>query len=274
MDTELDILIRAVSDEKSADEATKQLVNRVFAKLKDGTIKLPINSKLDKSELRKLDDNAKQARKEVVSRYNKLQKKMADPKGFDAFSEKAINELIELGKAYDTFNAKTRGKSKNSTKAVSNVKTALDDVFQLYENELKLLNSKIKELNLQDKVSKTLGTTKSKRKSTAYDRYLEKQEQHSNRAKGAGKRKKLQEELDYVRKNKSPGSLGNRIIRGVATKQTLQETEYSGSYPSNFAKQIARSRAETREHELASLRVEKNKEKAEQHSDALKKRSS
>lgn len=270
MDTELDILIRAISDEKSADEATKQLVNRVFSKLKDGAIKLPINSKLDKSELKKLDDNVKQARKEVVSRYNKLQKEMADPKGFDAFSEKAINELVELGKAYAKFNSKASGQSKNSTKAISDIKATLGEVFQLYENELKLLNSKIKELNLQDKVSRQLGSTRSRRSSKnaeAYDRYLSKQEQHSKRAEGAGKRKELYNELDEVRREKSP--YPQRVIRGVATKQTLQETEYSGSYPSGFARQMARSRAEARKHELASLRVEKNKEKAEQHADDL-----
>lgn len=272
MDTELDILIRAISDEKSADEATKQLVNRVFSKLKDGAIKLPINSKLDKSELKKLDDNVKQARKEVVDRYNKLQKEMANPKGFDAFSEKAINELVELGKAYAKFNSKASGQSKNSTKAISDVKSALGDVFQLYENKIKLLNSKIKELNLQDKISRQLSSTRNKRGSKnaeAYDRYLDKQEQHSKRAEGAAKRKELLNELDYVRKNKSPGSLGNKVIRGVVTKQTLQETEYSGSYPSGFARQMARSRAEARKRELASLRVEKNKEKAEQHADDL-----
>ena len=265
MDTELDILIRAISDEKSADEATKQLVNRVFSKLKDGAIKLPINSKLDKSELKKLDDNVKQARKEVVSRYNKLQKEMADPKGFDAFSEKAINELVELGKAYAKFNSKASGQSKNSTKAISDVKATLGEAFQLYENELKLLNSKIKELNLQDKVSRQLSSTRSRRSSKsaeAYDRYLTKQEQHSKRAEGAGKRRELFNELDEVRKEKSP--YPQHIIRGVATKRTLQETEYSGSYPSGFARQMARSRAEARKRELASLRVEKNKEKAEQ----------
>ena len=152
MDTDLEILIRAIADEKSADEATKQLVSRVFTKLKDGAIKLPINSELDKSELKKLDDNVKHARKEVVRRYNKLQKEMANPEGFDAFSDKAISELIELGKAYATFNSKAGGRSKNSMKAVADVKSALGEVFQLYENELKLLNSKIKELNLQDKV--------------------------------------------------------------------------------------------------------------------------
>lgn len=271
MDTELDILIRAISDEKSADEATKQLVNRVFSKLKDGAIKLPINSKLDKSELKKLDDNVKQARKEVVSRYNKLQKEMANPEGFDAFSEKAINELVELGKAYAKFNSKASGQSKNSTKAISDVKAILGEVFQLYENELKLLNSKIKELNLQDKVSRQLGSTRSKRSSKnaeAYDRYLSKQEQHSKRAEGAGKRKELYNELDEVRREKSP--YPQRVIRGVATKQTLQETEYSGSYRSDFARQMALSRAEAKKYELASLKVEKNKEKAEQHADDLK----
>ena len=169
MDTELEILIRAIADEKSADEATKQLVNRVFSKLKDGAVKLPINSELDKSELKKLDDNVKQARKEVVRRYNKLQKEMANPEGFDAFSDKAINELVELGKAYATFNSKAGGRSKNSTKAVTDVKAALGDVFQLYENEIKLLNSKIKELDLQDKVSKNLTTTRSKRRGSARD---------------------------------------------------------------------------------------------------------
>lgn len=272
MDTDLEILIRAIADEKSADEATKQLVNRVFAKLKDDAITLPINSKLDKSELKKLDDNVKQARKEVVRRYNKLQKEMANPEGFDAFSDKAINELIELGKAYATFNSKASGRSKNSLKAVTDVKAALGDVFQLYENSIKLLNSKIKELDLQDNVSKTLITTRkgrSSKKSVAYDKYLEKQEKYSKQAEGAGERKELFKELDYARKNKSPGSLGNRMIRGVATKQKLQETEYSGSYPSGFARQMVKSRAETKKRELASLKVERNKEKAEQHAKDL-----
>lgn len=272
MDTELDILIRAISDEKSADEATKQLVNRVFSKLKDGAIKLPINSKLDKSELKKLDDNVKQARKEVVNRYNKLQKEMANPEGFDAFSEKAINELFELGKAYAKFNSKASGQSKNSTKAISDVKATLGEVFQLYENELKLLNSKIKELNLQDKVSRQLSSTRSRRSSKsaeAYDRYLEKQEQHSKRAEGAGKRKELFNELDYVRKNKSPGSLGNRTIHGVATSKTLLETEYSGAHRSPYARQMSQSRWKAKKGELESLRVRRDKQAAEQRVDDL-----
>lgn len=269
-DVDLQLIIGAIADEKSADEATKQLIDRVFSKLKDGTIKLPINSELDKSELKKLDDNVKQARKEVVRRYNKLQKEMANPEGFDAFSDKAINELIELGKAYATFNSKASGRSKNSVKAITDVKSALGEVFQLYENNLKLLNSKIENLNLQDKVSRRLSSTRSRRSSKsaeAYDRYLTKQEKHSKRAEGAGKRKELFNELDEARKEKSP--YPQRIIRGVATKQTLQETEYSGSYPSGFARQIARSRAEARKRELASLKVEKNKEKAEQHAKDL-----
>lgn len=271
MDSELEILIRAITDVKSADDATKELVNRVFSKLKDGAIELPINSKLDKSELKKLDDNVRKARKEVVSRYNKLQKEMANPEGFDAFSDKAINELVELGKAYAKFNSKASGQSKNSTTAVSDVKAALGEAFQLYENEIKLLNSKIKELNLQAKVSRQLDSTRSRRSSKSaeeYDKYLAKQEKHSKRAEGAGRRKELSNELDEVRKEKSP--YPQRIIRGVATKQTLQETEYSGSYPSGFARQIARSREETRKRELASLRVKRDKEKAEQHANDLK----
>lgn len=270
MDSELDIIIRAISDVKSADNATKELVNRVFTKLKDGAIELPINSKLDKSELKKLDDNVRKARKAVVSKYNHLQKEMADPKGFDAFSDKAINELVELGKAYANFNAKAGKKSKNSTAAVSEVKAALGDVFQLYENEIKVLNSKIKELNLQSKVSKSLNSTRAGRSyshQAAEERYLNKQQQYSERAKGAKERNELFKELKEVRENKSP--LPQRVIRGVATKQTLQETEYSGSYPSGFARQMARSRAEARKHELESLRVEKNKQKAEKHANDL-----
>ena len=135
-------------------------------------------------------------------------------------------------------------------------------VFQFYENNLKLLNSKIENLNLQDKVSRRLSSTRSRRSSKsaeAYDRYLTKQEKHSKRAEGAGKRKELFNELDEARKEKSP--YPQHIIRGVATKQTLQETEYSGSYPSGFARQMAKNRAEARKRELASLKVEKNKEK-------------
>ena len=267
MDTDLDILIRAIVDKKSADEATKQLVDRVFAKLKDDSIKLPINSKLDKSELKKLDDNVKQARKEVVRRYNKLQKEMANPEGFDAFSDKAINELIELGKAYATFNSKASGRSKNNLKAITDVKAALGEVFQLYENKLKLLNSKIEELDLQNKISKPLTTTRKGRgskKSVAYNKYLDKQEEYSRRAKGAGKRKELFKELAYVRKNKSRGSLGNRIICGVATPRTMIESEYGGGHPSPMAREAAKNRRKAKKKELASLRTEKDREKAEQ----------
>ena len=264
-DVDLQLIIGAIADEKSADEATKQLIDRVFSKLKDGTIKLPINSELDKSELKKLDDNVKQARKEVVRRYNKLQKEMANPEGFDAFSDKAINELIELGKAYATFNSKASGRSKNNVKAITDVKSALGEVFQLYENNLKLLNSKIENLNLQDKVSRRLSSTRSRRSSkTAADRYLDKQEEYSKRAKGAGKRKELYKELDYVRKNKSRGSLGNRIIRGVATPRTLIESEYGGGHPSPMAREAAKNRRKAIKRELASLRTEKDREKAEQ----------
>lgn len=241
MDTELKILIGAIADEKSADEATKQLVNRVFSKLKDGAVKLPINSELSKSELKKLDDNAKQARKEVVRRYNKLQKEMANPKGFDAFSDKAINELVELGKAFATFNSKVSGRSKNSVKAVTDVKAALGDVFQLYENEVKLLNSKIKELGLQDKVSKNLTTTRSRRSSRnadAYDRYLDKQKQYSKQAEGAGKRKELLEELDEVRKNKSPMK-SSAIRPSATTDHMIKLSEYS-AHGSNWANSLSK----------------------------------
>lgn len=231
MDTELDILIRAITDVKSADDATKQLVDRVFSKLKDGAIELPINSKLDKSELKKLDDNVKQARKEVVSRYNKLQKEMADPKGFDAFSDKAINELVELGKAYAKFNSKASGQSKNSTTAVSDVKAALGEVFQLYENEIKLLNSKIKELNLQDKVSKTLITTRRVR---------------GPRNFGTHSKEEIDANIEQNNKRKykglssiAPKEASTTIDAGRTNKHLMKLSEYS-SYGSNWATELSR----------------------------------
>jgi hypothetical protein len=231
MDSELDIIIRAISDVKSADDATKELVNRVFTKLKDGAIKLPINSKLDKSELKKLDDNVKQARKEVVDRYNKLQKEMANPKGFDAFSEKAIDELVELGKAYAKFNSKASGQSKNSTAAVSDVKAALGEVFQLYENEVKLLNSKIKELNLQDKVSKTLNTTRKVR---------------GPRNFGPHSKEEINANIEQNNKRKykglhsiAPREASTTIEAGKTNKHLMKLSEYS-SHGSNWATELSR----------------------------------
>jgi hypothetical protein len=231
MDSELEILIRAITDVKSADDATKELVNRVFSKLKDGAIELPINSKLDKSELKKLDDNVKQARKEVVSRYNKLQKEMADPEGFNAFSDKAINELVELGKAYAKFNSKASGQSKNSTAAVSDVKAALGEVFQLYENEIKLLNSKIKELNLQDKVSKNLNTTRKIRGPRNFGPHS-KEEIDANI------------EQDNKRKYKGlhsivPREASTTIEAGRTNKHLMKLSEYS-SHGSNWATELSR----------------------------------
>lgn len=253
-ETGLQITVGAVADEKSADNATKQIVSRVFDKLKEGAIKLPINSKLDKADLRKLDDSMKQARKEVVSRYNKLLKDMDDPKGFDAFSDKAIKDLVELGKAYSAFNSKASGRSKNNLAAIYEVKAALGDVFQLYESEVRALNSKIKELGIQEKVAKKLVSTRPRRKATYFGPHSE-EEIDANIKQHKERQYKLKYKDLAKIGPKGPGGMTRDL--GSTSDRLLSLSEYS-AHGSNWANKIARIMERDKERAKKSLKIYKD----------------
>ena len=244
-DARLEIEVVGVGNEKSGEQSVKDIQKGINKASDKGRIKVPVDITVP-------IDNTKtkltKAQKDITSELSKMM-----TKGFSA-SGKDIDALVsKFDKFTKALDAAGKGRQNKIYREIRKQVEELQKSYRALKSEMSTTPTK---------VSKS--SSKKAPKKTAADRYLDKQEEYSRRAKGAGKRKELYKELDYVRENKSPGSLGNRIIRGVATKRTLQETDYAGSYPSGFARQMAKSRAESRKRELASLKVEKDKKKAEQ----------
>ena len=244
-DARLEIEVVGVGNEKSGEQSVKDIQKGINKASDKGRIKVPVDITVP-------IDNTKtkltKAQKDITSELSKMM-----TKGFSA-SGKDIDALVsKFDKFTKALDAAGKGRQNKIYREIRKQVEELQKSYRALKSEMSTTPTK---------VSKS--SSKKAPKKTAEDRYLDKQEEYSRRSQGAGKRKELYKELDYIRENKSPGSLGNRIIRGVATKQTLQETEYAGSYPSGFARQMAKSRREARKRELASLKVERNKEKAEQ----------
>ena len=244
-DARLEIEVVGVGNEKSGEQSVKDIQKGINKASDKGRIKVPVDITVP------IDDTKTKltkAQKDITSELSKMM-----TKGFSA-SGKDIDALVsKFDKFTKALDAAGKGRQNKIYREIRKQVEELQKSYRALKSEMSTTPTK---------VSKS--SSKKAPKKTAEDRYLDKQEEYSRRSQGAGKRKELYKELDYIRENKSPGSLGNRIIRGVATKQTLQETEYAGSYPSGFARQMAKSRREARKRELASLKVERNKEKAEQ----------
>lgn len=251
-------------DDSSANDAVDKIIKAVQSKLKssiyggkNGVITLPATIEGKFKNGREIDKSITDA---YAAIYEKA-KQMADES-----VSLTLKDIKDFKAQIDKFGKQTAKYRNNDV--IANANNNLRQTvatYQNYINELKGEVAKTKKTQVkQTQKVKAKQKAKTQQKGeTAYDDYLKKQEQYSKRAEGAGKRKELFNELDEVRKEKS--QYPQHIIRGVVTKKTLQETEYSGSYLSSFARQMARSRKEARKRELASLRVEKNKEKAEQH---------
>ena len=267
MDNEIESLWLSLGikpDDSSASDAVDKIIKAVQSKLKssiyggkNGVITLPATIEGKFKNGREIDKSITDA---YAAIYEKA-KQMADES-----VSLTLKDIKDFKAQIDKFSKQTAKYRNNDV--IANANNNLRQTvatYQNYINELKGEVAKTKKTQVkQTQKVKAKQKAKTQQKGeTAYDDYLKKQEQYSKRAEGAGKRKELFNELDEVRKEKS--QYPQHIIRGVVTKKTLQETEYSGSYLSSFARQMARSRKEARKRELASLRVEKNKEKAEQH---------
>ena len=267
MDNEIESLWLSLGikpDDSSVSDAVDKIIKAVQSKLKssiyggkNGVITLPATIEGKFKNGREIDKSITDA---YAAIYEKA-KQMADES-----VSLTLKDIKDFKAQIDKFGKQTAKYRNNDViaNANNNLRQTVT-TYQNYINELKGEVAKTKKTQVkQTQKVKAKQKAKTQQKGeTAYDDYLKKQEQYSKRAEGAGKRKELFNELDEVRKEKS--QYPPHIIRGVATKKTLQETEYSGSYPSSFARQMAKSRREARKRELASLRIEKNKEKAEQH---------
>lgn len=243
-------------DEASVNDSVNKLIKDIQSKLKssiyggkNGVITLPATIEGKFKNGKEINQDIKDA---YVAIYNKA-KQMADES-----VSLTLKDIKDFKAQIDKFSKKT-AKYKGSdiiANANNNLRQTLSD-YQDFVNDLrKQVSAQQKTQIKQTQKTKAQQNAKTQQKNkTAYDDYLDKQEEYSQQARDAKKQKELFNELDEVKKNKSIGSLGNRVITGVTTEKTLKMSDRSGPYPSNYARQMKLS-------ELAAIKWMKKSLKA------------
>lgn len=219
-DAGLNIEVNAVANKKSAEQAVNELASGVQQASKKGRIEVPVDITVP------IDDTKKkltEAQKDITSELSKMM-----TKGFSA-----------SGKEIDTLTSKFN----KFTKAFDQAgKGRQNKIFKEIRKQVEELQKSYKALKAEQstgvtKVSKTSGNKRTKK--TAEDRYLDKQEEYSKKAQGAGKRAELKKELSEVRENKSPVKSSGNIRPGSTSDHMMRLSEYSAQ-GSNWANELSR----------------------------------
>ena len=246
-------------DDSSASDAVDKIIKAVQSKLKssiyggkNGVITLPATIEGKFKDGREIDKSITDA---YAAIYEKA-KQMADES-----VSLTLKDIKDFKAQIDKFGKQTAKYRNNDV--IANANNNLRQTvatYQNYINELKGEVAKTKKIQVKQ-TQKVKAKQKAKTKKSSYNNLDISDEEIESDIQNERKRR-----LSGIKQVEPKGYKHYVGFEGgVATKKTLQETEYSGSYPSGFARQTAKSRREARKRELASLRVEKNKEKAEQH---------
>lgn len=271
MDNEIESLWLSLGikpDDSSASDAVDKIIKAVQSKLKssiyggkNGVITLPATIEGKFKDGREIDKSITDA---YAAIYEKA-KQMADES-----VSLTLKDIKDFKAQIDKFGKQTAKYRNNDV--IANANNNLRQTvatYQNYINELKGEVAKTKKTQVkQTQKVKAKQKAKTQQKGeTAYDDYLNKQEQYSKRAEGAGKRKELFNELDEVRKEKSQYS--QHIIRGVATDKTLKASDRGGPYPSNYARQMRLSELAAVKWMKKSLKTYKSENIADDYAKAL-----
>lgn len=225
-DASLNIEVNAVANKKSAEQAVNELANGVQQASKKGRIEVPvsINTLIDDKDT---ESKLSKAQKDVVKAISKMSKEgfSASAKDIDALNSKMTEFSHQMDQA---------GKDRQN------------EIFREIRKQVEELNKSYKALQTDIKSTKTHATKATNTKSTktttktAKDRYLDKQEEYSKRAQGAGERKELKEELKQVRENKSPVKSSGDIKASMTSEHLMRLSEYS-VHGSNWANELAKT---------------------------------
>ena len=271
MDNEIESLWLSLGikpDDSSASDAVDKIIKAVQSKLKssiyggkNGVITLPATIEGKFKDGREIDKSITDA---YAAIYEKA-KQMADES-----VSLTLKDIKDFKAQIDKFGKQTAKYRSNDV--IANANNNLRQTvatYQNYINELKGEVAKTKKTQVkQTQKVKAQQKAKTQQKGeTAYDDYLNKQEQYSKRAEGAGKRKELFNELDEVRKEKS--QYPQHIIRGVATDKTLKASDRGGPYPSNYARQMRLSELAAVKWMKKSLKTYKSENIADDYAKAL-----
>lgn len=220
-DAGLNIEVNAVANKKSAEQAVNELASGVQQATKKGRIEVPVDITVP------IDDTKKkltEAQKDITSELSKMMAKGFSASGKDIDS--LTSKFIKFTKAFDQA-----GKGRQNK------------IFKEIRKQVEELQKSYKALKAEQstgvaKVSKTSGSKRTKK--TAEDRYLDKQEEYSKKAQGAGKKAELKKELAEVRENKSPVKSSGNIRPGSTSDHMMRLSEYS-AHGSNWANELAKT---------------------------------
>lgn len=218
-DARLEIEVVGVGNEQSGEQSVKDIQKGINKASDKGRIKVPVDITVP-------IDNTKtkltKAQKDITSELSKMM-----TKGFSA-SGKDIDALVsKFDKFTKALDAAGKGRQNKIYREIRKQVEELQKSYRALKSEISTTPTK---------VSKS--SDKKTTKKTAADRYLDKQEEYSRRSQGAGKRKELYKELDYVRENKSLVKSSN--IKPSATNDDLMKLSEYSSYGSKWASELSR----------------------------------
>lgn len=220
-DAGLNIEVNAVANKKSAEQAVNELASGVQQATKKGRIEVPVDITVP------IDDTKKkltEAQKDITSELSKMMAKGFSASGKDIDS--LTSKFIKFTKAFDQA-----GKGRQN-KIFKEIRKQVEELQKSYKT------LKAEQSTGVAKVSKTSGSKRTKK--TAEDRYLDKQEEYSKKAQGAGKKAELKKELAEVRENKSPVKSSGNIRPGSTSDHMMRLSEYS-AHGSNWANELAKT---------------------------------
>ena len=230
-ETGLNIPVSAYADKDSAKEAVNELTKGVLKSLKDGYIEVPAEIK---ASFTRGSKELEKAQKDVINQWEKMSKE-----GFSS-SEEYLDDLINKYKKFKSLAGKEgKGNSKQSKWLTKNIGESL----QPYLNQKRELTSIIASF---DKSTKKYSQKAIKGGLDAWAKEI----------KGKSSRKQRYADI----KQTGPKGIKSDVSlnRGVATSKTAIATEYGGSYPSNFSRQMKQS-----EHEFKPKTLKDTVDKAQ-----------
>lgn len=242
-DLDMQIVIRAITDEASAEDATKKLTKKVLSSLKDGCVEIPAVV-ADPFEDGKTSKKLLEAQQALISKWKKMSRE-----GFSA----STRELDDFISSFTKFR-KTLNKEKPKSSRSQLIKELdLNRIVKSYTDDKKAISSKKEELG----IIKSSKSSRSSRTAKA----VEKQQRRELTEEIKDTRRRIKLSKKYIREyeksqresegleriTKSMSFKENSgIDEGATTPKKVDESDRGGPYGSQFASQNARSEAKFR----------------------------
>ena len=231
-DLDMEIIVRAVTDEASAEEAAGKLAKKVLSSLKDGCVEIPTALK-DPFKGSKATDEITKAQRAFLSEWEKMA-----GKGFSASTEELDSFIDKFLILKRLINQQNRANSKQN-KALR--LSGLSDIAQSYVKNKQAIKAKSAKSTNVDDATKSTKKTNSRSDSKRVKKRTALSAEERSKLIEQQKKDERDSIEDAIKKRKLVGlskATRNMRIRSTnfdnATKQGLRASELS-SYHSQFA---------------------------------------